>query len=48
MALHFYNKLSYHDYNSLALDDTEGKRLIADLKENFVMLMRNYGSITCG
>ncbi len=47
-ALHFYNKVSYHDYNSLALDDTEGKRLIADLKENFVMLMRNHGSITCG
>ncbi|BAO99612.1 class II aldolase/adducin family protein, partial [Wolbachia endosymbiont of Cimex lectularius] len=47
-ALHFYNKVSYHSYNPLALDDTEGKRLIADLKENFVMLMRNHGSITCG
>lgn len=47
-AIHFYNKMPYHDYNSLALDDAEGKRLITDLKENFVMLMRNYGSITCG
>ncbi|WP_333023015.1 class II aldolase/adducin family protein [Wolbachia endosymbiont of Pentidionis agamae] len=47
-ALHFYNKISYHNYNSLALDDVEGKRLIADLGENFVMLMRNHGSITCG
>ncbi len=47
-ALHFYNKVSYHNYNSLALSNTEGKRLIADLKENFVMLMCNHGSITCG
>ncbi|GFR14365.1 putative aldolase class 2 protein RP493, partial [Trichonephila clavata] len=47
-ALHFYNKISYHNYDSLALSNTEGKRLIADLKENFVMLMRNHGSITCG
>ncbi|MGL9726028.1 MAG: class II aldolase/adducin family protein [Wolbachia sp.] len=47
-ALHFYDKVSYHNYNSLALSDIEGERLIADLKENFVMLMRNHGSITCG
>ncbi len=47
-AMHFYNKISYHNYNSLALDDAEGKRLITDLKENFVMLMRSHGSITCG
>lgn len=47
-ALHFYNRVSYHDYNSLALEDAEGSRLVNDLKENFVMLMRNHGSITCG
>jgi ribulose-5-phosphate 4-epimerase/fuculose-1-phosphate aldolase len=47
-ALHFYNKVSYCDYNSLALDNAEGNRLVTDLKENFVMLMRNHGSITCG
>lgn len=48
LALHFYNKISYHDYDSLALDDAEGKELVTNLGENFVMLMRNHGSITCG
>lgn len=47
-ALHFYNKISYYDYNSLALDNAEGKELVTNLRENFVMLMRNHGSITCG
>lgn len=48
-ALHFYGKLSYHDYNSLALDsDTQGLKLAQDLGKNMVMLMRNHGSITCG
>lgn len=47
-ALHFYNKISYYDYNSLAIDNVEGKELATNLSENFVMLMRNHGSITCG
>lgn len=32
----------------MAVDVAEGKRLIAGLKGNFVMLMCNHGSITCG
>lgn len=48
-ALHFYGKISYHEYNSLVLDaDTQGIKLAQDIGENMVMLMRNHGSITCG
>ncbi|MBM3469131.1 MAG: hypothetical protein FJX71_06860 [Alphaproteobacteria bacterium] len=48
-ALHFYNNVAYHDYNSLALDSsTQGKQLMEDLADKYVMLLRHHGSITCG
>ena len=47
-ALHFYNKISYHEYNSLTLDAKAGNALIRDLAQNFVMLLRSHGSLTCG
>lgn len=47
-ALHFYNSISYHNYNSLALDHKKHSNLTTDLGSNFTMLMRNHGSITCG
>jgi ribulose-5-phosphate 4-epimerase/fuculose-1-phosphate aldolase len=47
-ALHFYQKISYHEYNSLALQQHHGQSLIRDLGDNMVMLLRNHGSVTCG
>ena len=48
-ALHFYDKIAYHDYNSLALDEEkQGGDLIADLGDKNVMILRNHGVITCG
>ena len=47
-ALHFYENITYHNYDSLALDDEQGSNMVSDLKEYFVMLLRNHGSITCG
>ena len=47
-ALHFYDQVSYHEYDSLVLDVTQGNRLITDLADNYTMLLRNHGSITCG
>lgn len=47
-ALHFYSKMSYHEYNSLALDDDYGMQIARDLGNNFSMLLRNHGSITTG
>jgi len=47
-ALHFYNKMSYHEYNSLALESVQGLKLVQDLRNNYNMLLKNHGSITCG
>lgn len=48
-ALHFYNKVAYHEYNSLALSAEEHeKNLVRDLGEKYVMLLKHHGSITSG
>ena len=47
-ALHFYKRVAYHDYDSLALEKEQGKTLANDLGEYLVMLLRGHGSITCG
>ena len=47
-ALHFYERLGYHDYDSLALDSTQGNALVADLGRHKSLLLRNHGAITCG
>lgn len=48
-ALHFYDRVSYHNYDSLALDDDkQGHDVVKDLDNNFVMLMRNHGAMICG
>ena len=48
-ALHFYNLISYHDYDSMLLDEkTQAKKIAEDLAQNNVMFLRNHGFITCG
>lgn len=47
-ALHFYDQVAYHQYDSLALTDNQGNQLIEDLADKFTILLRNHGSITCG
>lgn len=48
-ALHFYESLAYHKYNSLALDNSvHGDPLVRDLGEMRAMLMQNHGLLTCG
>jgi len=48
-ALHFYDRLSYHKYDSLALEEyRQGHDIVQDLKNNYVMLMRNHGAVMCG
>lgn len=47
-ALHFYNKVSYHDYNSLALEGEEGTDLALSLGNKKISLLRHHGFITCG
>lgn len=48
-ALHFYGQVSYHNYNSLALDEqTQGNTLANDLADKNIMFLRNHGTICCG
>jgi ribulose-5-phosphate 4-epimerase/fuculose-1-phosphate aldolase len=47
-ALKFYDKLSYHDYEGIALDDAEKERLVADLGGNRAMILRNHGLLAAG
>lgn len=48
-ALHFYNRMAYHDYRSLALEqELHGQKLVQDLGENSIMILRNHGTLTCG
>lgn len=48
-ALHFYNLVSYHQYNSLCIDDAKhGNKLVKDLDKNDIMFLRNHGTLTCG
>lgn len=47
-ALHFYKRVAYHDYNSLALCSKQSPSIAHDLGDHFTMLMRNHGALTCG
>ncbi len=41
-------KLAYHDYEGIALNHDERERLVADLGEKSVMLLRNHGTLSVG
>jgi ribulose-5-phosphate 4-epimerase/fuculose-1-phosphate aldolase len=47
-SLQFADRLAYHDYEGIALDLDERARLVADLGDKFVMVLRNHGMLTCG
>lgn len=47
-ALHFYNQIKYHSYDSLALAEQQGQGIVKDLYDKLVLLMRNHGALTCG
>ncbi len=40
--------LAYHDYEGVALNPGEKKRLVRDLGGNHCMILRNHGLLTCG
>ncbi len=42
-ALRFYERLAYHDYEGIALDEDERVRLVADLGTHNAMMLRNHG-----
>ena len=48
MSLEFYNRVSYHDYEGIALNLDEQKRLTADLGDSNALILRNHGLLTVG
>ena len=47
-SMQFTGCLAYHDYEGIALDLDERVRLVADLGDKYVMILRNHGMLTCG
>lgn len=48
-AFHFYDRLAYHVYDSLTLEnDRQGENLVRDLGDKKAMILRNHGTLTCG
>ena len=47
-AMRLYGRISYHDYEGIALSNAEKARLVADLGAKPVMILRNHGLLTVG
>jgi ribulose-5-phosphate 4-epimerase/fuculose-1-phosphate aldolase len=48
-SFHFYNRMAYHTYDSLALDyQRQGENLAHDLGLKKTMFLCNHGTLTCG
>lgn len=47
-ALIVMPQLAYHDYEGIALNLDERERLVADLGEHSIMLLRNHGTLAVG
>jgi ribulose-5-phosphate 4-epimerase/fuculose-1-phosphate aldolase len=48
ISLEFYGRVGYHEYEGIALDFSEQQRLVADLGDHSVMILRNHGLLTVG
>ncbi len=47
-AMRFFNRIGYHDYEGISLDEDEQQRLVTDLGSYKSMILRNHGMITAG
>ncbi|MDS9469321.1 class II aldolase/adducin family protein [Paracoccus sp. MBLB3053] len=48
IALQFYDRIAYHDFEGIALDLAERERIVSDLGRKPVMVLRNHGLIATG
>lgn len=48
MALTVLGEVRYHDYEGVADDEEERKRIVDDLGDGTVMILRNHGTLTVG
>ena len=47
-AMHFHNRIGYHDYEGPSLDPAEQPRIVAALGRHNALILRNHGLLTCG
>ncbi len=47
-ALIVYNEVAYHDYEGIALDAAECARLLEDMGDKSIMMLRNHGTLAVG
>ncbi|MFP3515496.1 class II aldolase/adducin family protein [Pseudomonas sp. SIMBA_077] len=48
ISMEFYGRVAYHDYEGIALDLDEQQRLVSDLGDKSVLILRNHGLLTVG
>ena len=48
LAMNVMKDVVYHDYEGIALDAEEKQRLVSDLGEHNLVMLRNHGTLTCG
>jgi ribulose-5-phosphate 4-epimerase/fuculose-1-phosphate aldolase len=48
IALQFYGRVAYHDFEGIALDLAERERIVADLGAHPALILRNHGLLTVG
>jgi len=48
LAMNVMSDVAYHDYEGLALVEDEKARLVADIGENNLMILRNHGTLSVG
>lgn len=46
-AMRFFGRVAYHDYEGIAIDLDERSRLVADLGDKDIFILRNHGLLTC-
>ncbi|MGV8891079.1 MAG: class II aldolase/adducin family protein [Pseudomonas sp.] len=48
ISMVFYGRVAYHDYEGVALDMSKQQRLVQDLGDKPVLMLRNHGLLTVG
>jgi len=48
LSMEFYHRVGYHDYEGVALNLDEQKRLVASLGGHHALILRNHGLLTVG
>ena len=48
ISLEFYNKVAYHKYEGISYDLDEQRRLVRDVADKPVVILRNHGLLTLG